>query len=122
MTASTHQRPAIRRVNYVIVSAQHQIYLGNVHRQGVTAVHRAARTAVLDHGRIAIFIGANGEAAAYSYRHVDYDRHCRKHAVSLVGVYELSASGKVTDTNDVALLADIRCHVLALPNEGAKAA
>jgi len=112
---------ARRRAADFIPDAQSLIYLGHV-RQGVLSIHRAARAAILAQGRVAIFIGANGEAAAYSYRHVDYDRHCRKHAKSLMGVYQVSAAGTVPEADDLALLADIRCHVLALPTQGAKAA
>lgn len=123
MTAPRYatQAPARHRTAAMIPDAQSMIYLGHI-RAGARFIRSGAKAAMLAQGRVAIFIGANGEAAAYSYRHVDFDRHCRKHADSLVGVYEPSPSGEISDAADKALLADIRCHVLALPNKGAKAA
>lgn len=122
MTRTIRDHRELTRPNFAVPCSHRQIYLGNVHRQGVTAIHRSALRAILGAGRVAVFIGANGESAAYSYRHIDYDRHCRKHADSLVGVYQPEPSGEFPYAGRKSLLADIRCHVLALPNTGAKAA
>jgi len=64
------------------------IYLGNVNQAGARFIVIRAVATVKEQGRAAIYIGANGEAAAYSYLHPEYERHLSRHVHSLVGVDE----------------------------------
>lgn len=98
------------------------IRLGNVFPQGVTRVHAEAKRSILDHGRIALFIGLTGEAVGCSYRHDDYERHCRVHAPMLVGTYEITEHGTLPEGMELALLEDIQHHVAGLPGQAGRAA
>lgn len=94
--------------------AHRTVDLGNVHTDGVDDVAEGAKRAVLEHGRIALFIGANGNAGACSWRHVDLDRHCRVHAESLVGTYELTKFGSLPPSALCSIRNDIRVHLKGL--------
>lgn len=63
------------------------IYLGNHLAEGLKHVVNRASITLRDEGEIALFIGVNGECAAYAHYHELYDRHIRVHAHELVGVY-----------------------------------
>ncbi|NID15406.1 hypothetical protein [Luteibacter yeojuensis] len=96
-------------------------YLGNFNHVGGEYLVKKVKAAVGDHGRIALFAGANGEVAAYSWRHVDYDRHCRVHGNELVGIYQAKREGErltVADLQEIEQ--DLVCHIAGL--RGRKAA
>jgi hypothetical protein len=91
------------------------IYLGNVRQAGAAYITRRAVATVKDQGRAAIFIGENGEAAAYSYLHAEYDRHLSRHHESLVGVYQNApACDRVCCELVRAIEADVDLHLVAL--------
>lgn len=94
--------------------AQRAIDLGNLYRQGYACIIARTKRAIADHGRIALFIGRDGQAAACSWRHEDIERNCRVHAKSLVGVYQLGEDGNVPPAAEVDIEADIELHMLAL--------
>lgn len=90
-------------------------YIGNYDTAGTEFLAKRIRVAISDHARVAIFAGQNGEIAAYSWRHVDYDRHCRVHAESLVGIYQAKDDGERFTASDLdAIAQDLACHMNSL--------
>jgi hypothetical protein len=89
-----------------------RVYIGNFNHAGGEYLVKRVKAAVSDHGRIALFAGANGEVAAYSWRHVDYDRHCRVHAKELVGIYQAKREGERLTVEDLKEIEqDLVCHI-----------
>ncbi|NID06632.1 hypothetical protein HBF26_17185 [Luteibacter jiangsuensis] len=71
-----------------------RVHIGNFNHVDGEYLVKRVKAAIGDHGRVALFAGENGEVAAYSWRHVDYDRHCRVHAHHLVGIYQAKREGE----------------------------
>ena len=63
------------------------IKLGNIRHAGVNAVAQRAYRSLRDHGKVALYVGANSEAAAIPYYHPDYDYWLARHGKHLVGIY-----------------------------------
>ena len=90
-------------------------YLGNYNHVGGEYLVKKVKEAVNDHGRIALFAGANGEVAAYSWRHVDYDRHIRVHAKDLVGIYQSKREGEALSGKEMkAIEEDLISHIATM--------
>lgn len=93
-------------------------YIGKFDHAGGQYLAKRIRAAIADHARIAIFAGENGEIAAYSWRHIDYDRHCRVHAHHLVGIYQAKDDGeRFTQTDLDAIEQDLAVHMAGLRGE-----
>ncbi len=94
------------------------IYLGNVRQAGARFIIIRAVATVKEQGRAAIYIGENGEAAAYSYLHPEYDRHLSRHHHSLVGVYENApACDRVSRDLASRLEEDVEIHLAQLRHD-----
>ena len=88
------------------------IYLGNVRQAGARFIVLRAVATVKEQGRAAIYIGENGEAAAYSYLHPEYERHLSRHHHSLVGVYQNApACDRVARSLISAIEEDVELHL-----------
>jgi hypothetical protein len=93
-------------------------YIGNFNHAGAEYLVKRIRVAIADHARVAVFAGENGEIAAYSWRHIDYDRHCRVHAHHLVGIYQAKEDGERFKLADLeAMEQDLVCHMAGLRGE-----
>lgn len=98
-----------------------RVHIGNYNHVGGEYLVKRVKAAIIDHGRVALFAGENGEMAAYSWRHVDYDRHIRIHAKDLVGIYQPKREGERLTVEDLKEIEqDLVCHIAAM--RGAKAA
>lgn len=91
------------------------IYLGNYHRSGLRDILNGAARALKEAGEIALFIGENGECAAYAHYSPDYARHIRVHGKELVGVYRnAEACDRVARPLYNQMDEDVMHHVLGL--------
>lgn len=90
-------------------------HIGNFNHSGGEYLVKAVKRAIAEHGRIALFAAQNGEVAAYAWRHIDYDRHCRVHASRLVGIYQAKPDGeRFTQADLDAMEQDLICHITSL--------